>query len=497
MENDQDKNITLPQQGVLGDPAVGVVGITVPGAPTSSSYEGLTGVSTAGISEEGATVERSCAALENNPDPEQAHVEEILHNVTVGYESALEALDARVSHTGNMDMEVVQEEYAFKKRKADVSPVVDDSSNDKTVAPHVHVHVLRRTRKNRIVDPTSVGNTIDLTSDSVTPTNLGDTDLADADTDTPGPSGRIRRGTNKSRKKKSIKDIDCNSDLDDISYDELLGMGVNDAGVIGLKCMDVLHEMRNLCQGQLNGKMKHKIKTAQEVINALIARALPSRDLTPLEARIQETTANLEATKKELAKWKAENGILRNENNNLRNEISVIKAEIKKIEEVRIENESLRRQMKGIENDLQNLKKNASRKDDVLKRKSRDVGKSKLQDRLIFREDSSPVAGPSRMLTAGPSDETVIVVPISESKKEVSEHISKMVKNLKETRRRKDSSEDVSSAVVMDWEALPQRRPKSRPRVVANVQLVPPRGSITSDKERSDSTGGKQRCKGG
>ncbi|CAL1681050.1 unnamed protein product [Lasius platythorax] len=38
----------------------------------------------------------------------------------------------------------------------------------------------------------------------------------------------------------------------------------------------------------------------------------------------------------------------------------------------------------------------------------------------------------------------------------------------------------------MDWEALPRRLSRPKPRVVANVQLVPPRGLIDWDKERSD-----------
>ncbi|KMQ84049.1 hypothetical protein RF55_18531, partial [Lasius niger] len=438
-------NITLPQQGVLRDPAAGVEGITVPGAPTSSSYKGLTGVSTTGTPEERATAERSCVAPEENPDPEQTLVEKILHNVTVGYESALDALDAKTSHTGGMDMEVVQEEQTLKKRKADASPVVDDSSGNEVVAPHV----LRRTRRNRIVDLIPVGNTIDLTRDSAT--NLGNTDLADADTDTPGPSGRGKKGTNRFRRKKTIKDIDCNSDLDDVTYDELLGMGVNDVGVIGLKCMDVLHEMRNLCQGQLNGKMKSKIKTTQEVINALIARALPSGDPMLLETKIQEATANLEATKEELVKWKTENGMLRNENKNLRNEITVIKTEMKKIEEVRIENEDLRRQMREINKDLQNLRKNDPRKEEVLKGGSKGVRKPNVQDRLTLQGDGFLVAGLLRM----PASESSVVGMVEVvNKKEISGHTSEMVKNLKEIRRRKDSSRDACLATAMDWEAV-------------------------------------------
>lgn len=53
--------------------------------------------------------------------------------------------------------------------------------------------------------------------------------------------------------------------------------------------MDLLHEMRGFCQGQLNGKMKPKIHAAQKVINVLIAKALSSSgDSMPLESRFRE-----------------------------------------------------------------------------------------------------------------------------------------------------------------------------------------------------------------
>ncbi|CAL1681051.1 unnamed protein product [Lasius platythorax] len=215
------------------------------------------------------------------------------------------------------------------------------------------------------------------------PTNLGDTDLADADSDTPGPSSKSKKGPNKPRRKKIIKDIESNPDLDEVTYDELLSMGANDAGAVGLKCMDLLHEMRGFCQGQLNGKMKPKIHAAQKVINVLIAKALSSSgDSTPLESRFREVTANLETTKGELARCKMENGTLRTENMNLRSEIAAIRVEMGKIEEVRLENENLRRQMREVKRDLQNLKKTDPRKEVVSIGGSRKEGKPKSQDRL-------------------------------------------------------------------------------------------------------------------
>ncbi|KMQ90098.1 gag-pol polyprotein [Lasius niger] len=488
MKYDKDKRKTLPQQGVLGDPAAGVEGITVPGAPTSSSYKGLTGVSTAGTPEEMATAVKSSAAPEENPDMEQAQVEEILHNITVGYESALDALEAKTPRTVSMDMDVVQEENTPKKRKAVASPIVDDSSSDEVIRPHVP----RGVRRSRLSDPVLIGN-IDLTRDSATPTNVGDTDLADADSDTPGPSSKGRKEPNKPRKKKTLKDVESNPDLDEVTYDELLSMGANDAGAIGLKCMDLLHEMRGFCQGQLNGKMKPKIHAAQKVINALIAKALSSSgDSAPLETRLREVVANLETTKGELARCRSENGTLKSENINLRSQIDEIRAEMGKVEEIRFENESLRKQVSEIRRDLRNLKKVDPRKEIVSFGGSRKDGKLKSRDRLTSGGYGSPVAGPSGTSVHRSSAEAVKVAVVTENKKETGKkgagkrasRVSETFKDSKDVARDKDSSGD--ACLAMDWEALPQRLPRPGPRVVANVQLVPPRGLVESDREKSD-----------
>ncbi|KMQ90964.1 atp-dependent dna ligase [Lasius niger] len=57
------QNLNLPQQGKLGAPAAGVVGIIVPGAPTSLSNKGPTEVSMAGTSVERATADEEEANL--------------------------------------------------------------------------------------------------------------------------------------------------------------------------------------------------------------------------------------------------------------------------------------------------------------------------------------------------------------------------------------------------------------------------------------------------
>lgn len=192
----EDKTIgnNLPQQGYLGAPTAGVVGTIVPGAPTSSSYEGLAKVLEAGTSVQSApVVEKKDLNLEKDPyagqSEEMRSIEDILQDINMGYEvTTLSAEGPKDSfdierdtffgdsppagyHQKSIeDMEVAQE-ISNKKRKADVSLVVGSSSEDEDITPS---HLLRRRRRrNRLVDPSpekeNISDPIDLTADYETP----------------------------------------------------------------------------------------------------------------------------------------------------------------------------------------------------------------------------------------------------------------------------------------------------------------------------------------
>lgn len=247
-----------------------------------------------------------------------------------------------------------------------------------------------------------------------------------------------------------MRDLKGDSDIDEVTYDELLGMGANDAGAVGLRYMDLLHEMRGFCQGQLNGKMKPKIHAAQKVINALIAKALSSPssgDSALLEVRFREITANLDATKEELARYKTENGALRSENANLCREIEAVKTEMKKIEEVRLENEDLRRQMREVRKDLQNLKRTDPRKEvDPIGGGKKD-GRFKPQVRPTSAGRDSPVAGPSGMSAPKSSTGVIRIVSAAETKKGTGKRPLEVSKDPRDTGRGGVSSEDACPAM--------------------------------------------------
>lgn len=147
----------LPQQRYLGASAAGVVGSTVPGAPTSLSCERLSEVCEAGTSVQLVTVEdeesslRKAVDRKNDPNPRSLEgsrsIENILRDIDEKYteDSPPEGVvgtsfDADKetffgdspppdrAQEGTERMEVAREEVTNKKRKADSSPVIGSSS---------------------------------------------------------------------------------------------------------------------------------------------------------------------------------------------------------------------------------------------------------------------------------------------------------------------------------------------------------------------------------
>ncbi|KMQ93583.1 mads-domain transcription [Lasius niger] len=152
-DNKNEKN--LPQQG-FGAPVAGVEGVIVPGAPTSSSSEGLTGVLPTGTLAELATVEERRVLVKPNAPEEDLWVEHaermkegLKREINANLEKAMEGMDPPSADVdprdgdweplfenlaGNLygateDMEVT-EEVSTKKKKAVISPVIISSGDD-------------------------------------------------------------------------------------------------------------------------------------------------------------------------------------------------------------------------------------------------------------------------------------------------------------------------------------------------------------------------------
>ncbi|KMQ89040.1 reverse transcriptase [Lasius niger] len=476
MADDKNRE-NLPQQGCLGAPAAGVAGTIVPGAPTSSSNEGLAGVLEAGIPVNSATIVDQV----ENPSPKKdlytglalktRSIDDILKDVYEGYKTVAPSVGGPGDSSGqegdtffgdsppaehhrkeSAEMEV-DSEASRKKRKAEASLVVG-SSSDEIITPSISSR--RRRRRNRLAVPSpnrgSVTDHIDLTADYETPHG---SDFTDAESvgrlgisrrqasETRGDS-RVKSSTPRKGKKPAIfgSKIDFKPDLDSISSSQLLGMSATNAGLIGLECVEVVEAVRarsSNFQGSWSGRMRVKLNKINDVIRALTQKAESSGDPALLEARVRELSDELFATKKE--------------SGNERTELDKLKAE---------------NVVKDLKAELFSLKKGG-----ITVGGSTSIGASVLSE-----------APPSSVVNASS-------VTFSESRAVGSSRDTPVTKKRTEEQTEHLVKEDIkgdsgrAAPVSMEWERLPQRTPRpSKPRVVSNIQLVSPGGSGSAMKKR-------------
>lgn len=326
----------------------------------------------------------------------------------------------------------------------------------------------------------SIVDRIDLTADYETPHGSDYTDM-----ESTGRSGSVRRRIRESRGDNRVKSstprkgmksavfgskIDFKPDLDSISSSQLLGMSATNAGLIGLECVEVVEAVRarsSNFQGSWSGRMRVKLNKINDVIRTLTQKAESSGDSSLLEARVRELSDELLASRKESNKERIELDKLKAENEILRKEIVGMRSELKKLDKIESENDDLWKIVKELKAELHSLKKGG-----VTAEGSGSVGikASGLPDMPPSSSgDASSVVVSSETRVAGLSREA----PSDKKKTE---------------RPAKDSRKNepvVMAPVAMEWERLPQRTPgPSRPRVVANVQLVPPRGPGSATKKR-------------
>ncbi|KMQ91736.1 gag-like protein [Lasius niger] len=383
--------------GCLGAPAAGVAGTIVPGAPTSSSNEGLAGVLEAGIPVNSATVVEQ--VLEEDPSPKKdsytglalktRSIDDILKDVYKGYKSVVPSAGEPRDSSGqegdtffgdspptehhlkkNAEMEV-DSEASGKKRKAEASLVVG-SSSDEIIA--LSTSSRRRRRRNRMAvsspSRVSVSDHIDLTAEYETPHG---SDLTDAESvgglgvsrrqasKTRG-DGKVKSSTPRKGKKPAIfgSKIDFKPDLDSISSSQLLGMSATNAGLIGLECVEVVEAVRarsSNFQGSWSGRMRVKLNKINDVIRALTQKAESSGDPALLEARVRELSDELLATKKESGNERAELDKLKAENVTLRREIAGMRSELGRLDKIERENDDLWKVVKDLKAELSSLKK--------------------------------------------------------------------------------------------------------------------------------------------
>ncbi|KMQ90130.1 reverse transcriptase [Lasius niger] len=477
------RSISEPQY--LG---AGVAGTIVPGAPMSSSNEGLAEVLEAGISVNLATV----VDQEEDPNLEEdlcaglavktRSIDNILKDVYAGYKTAALS-DGNLKDS--FDLEGIPSSEILPPRYTIRRIMLRWRS---TLKPPRRRGRLRRRRRNRLVDPSpekgSITDQIDLTADYETPHGSDYTDVELVGRlgvtrrqakETRGDS-RVKSSTPRKGKKAAIfgSKIDFKPDLDSISSSQLLGISATNAGLIDLECVEVVEAVRarsSNFQGSWSGRMRVKLNKINDVIRALTQKAESSGDPSLLEARVRELSDELLATRKESSKERIELDKLKAENEILRKEIAGMRTELKKLDKIENENDDLWRIVKELKAELSNLKKGGVTAEGSGSVRGKASGFSDAPPSSSV--DTSSVAVSSEIRVAGSSRDA------PETKKKMDEQTEHPVKEANK------GEPGAAAPVAMEWERLPQRTPRpSRPRVVANVQLVPPRGPGSATKKR-------------
>ncbi|KMQ92347.1 gag-pol polyprotein [Lasius niger] len=287
------------------------------------------------------------------------------------------------------------------------------------------------------------------------------------------------------------------SSLEDSNFapEELRVMGATAVGSLALECLDdVEGERKNSpnINGQVSGRIKKKLIRAKKVINTLIYKAEASGDPALLRLRNRELTEEVQKLKLNEVVIKRELDDMKSLVDTLRKEISDLKDRVNEAEEDRRKARESQRIM------LWRHKK--ERGEVVCESPSvlMDDPPSKVVASGIRKEDA-PLKNPVSE-TKGESGLPLASVSTDKSRgvesktKEINNQIRNLVRQRAELKRQTvEDSGTGSDKQRTSTKPLPQRTPlqrtpKAKPRVVDNVQLMPPRAAI-KDKDQVESLG--------
>lgn len=532
---DKNNEENLPQQD-FGAPVAGVEGVTVPGAPTSLSSEGPTGVLPTGTLAELATVEERRVLGRPNVPEENLWVERaermeegLRREINVNLEKAMEGMDppkvevdsrdadweplleslAGNFHGATEDMEVT-EEALTKKRKAATSPIIiSDDEDNADIAPC-------GSRKCRAIEDSSEENVTDYVKGKEKKTSTLPAGV------TTGEEGAevltsTRSGTLRSGKKRNLKSMPTDPGTDHtgrseseeewtetesrvstagsvksragprsskkknsdwrsrlrvvLSRDQFEDISASGLGSMGIEWIEDINTIRLNCgslQGTLSGLIKERIKASTEVIRTLTGGVDSSENSSYLTVRNVELKRQLEAAKLECSKLAKKVGILEKE-----------KEESKRREtETRSKatgKGSEKKDGKGITNSEKTRPKPVPARpdpDDVRAEPIKGPSTSRI-DRQAAELDFFDSLTPVNKREMAVEDVNRWIKTMSLWRKEIREKERDSKGKATEISEGKQLGPGTTRSEFV--EPLPQRPPKGTPRVVSNLQLVPPR----------------------
>ncbi|CAL1672233.1 unnamed protein product [Lasius platythorax] len=303
-------------------------------------------------------------------------------------------------------------------------------------------------------------------------------------------NGKSKKKGRARRRSLTSSDEDENSNFAPV---ELRAMGATAAGSLALGCLDNVEEERKNSpniNGQVSGRMKKKLIRVRKVINTLIYKAEASGYPTLLRLRNRELTEEVQKLKLNEVVVKRELDDMKSLVDTLRREISDLKDRVNEAEEDRRKARESQRIM--------------------LWRHKKERGETVCESPTVLMDDSPvkqvasvdrEVNVPSRsqvtrtVEVSKPSSSSPSVLPLHKGKgksaenkaKDISDQIRSLVRQRAELKRQAvEDSGTGSDRQRASAKPLPQRTPKVRPKILGNVQLVPPRSTDGKDKDRLD-----------
>ncbi|KMQ90568.1 gag-pol polyprotein [Lasius niger] len=318
--------------------------------------------------------------------------------------------------------------------------------------------------------------------------------IKDSDPDA-GPNKK--RSTRKNKKASKLISSSFDEDYSmDFIPDDLRGMGASAAGALGLNYLhSVESERKNSLNinGQVSGRMRSNLKKAMHVINTLVYKAEASGDPVLLKIKNKDNGAQVEKMKLNEVTMKRELDDMRAMMDLMRNEISDLKDRINEAEEDRRKaRESMR---------IMLWKHKKERGEMVCDSPEVLMDELPVKDGAPCLPENPPVNSPpgsyqsKAVEESKPSFFSATIPATSRNKEEVTEkpssrtkEINNKITNLIRQRvelKRQDMEDSGTGSDRRRAGAKPlsQRTPRIKPKVVENIQLIPPRSIKVSGKK--------------
>ncbi|KMQ90172.1 gag-pol polyprotein [Lasius niger] len=479
MESKNHDN-SLPPQGIR-TPSGRREGSTVPGAPSSLSRVGPAPSLPTGEEREGATVE---SEEPRNPD-----------------DDGLEA-DANLT---------LCEKPRAKRKARTTSPGLitpSDEENGGNEEPRKVTAVsLRKPRSNKKRAPSMDFVNLTVAPDAASSSRMStETELSSEREPLGKKKTQKKKTTSKSQSKKNKSTASVSSsEVSDEDYvpQDMRTLGATAVGTIGINSVRYIEKKRRRSKnlnGVVSNRMRVRLERVTEVINTLMYKAEVRGDPAQLINKNQQLEIQVDKLKRDDAIMRKEMNEMRLVVEDLKKEISGLKDELNHAEEERRK----AKESQGIAQSKLREIKYDTRKDRADKGTISDERDLHQKTIVMDLPDNPSVSRPTAIqvgsATGGhwsfPPNTTPVKKRSNENSNEVENikkdyevgNLNKQIKNLirKRVELRRKGTEDsgTGSDFQRDGEKpLPQRTPRTKPRITANVQIVPPKAGNESGKK--------------